>query len=160
MVGMIPWRRAWQPTPVFWSGEFHGWRSLAGYSPRGHKESDMTEQLSTAKSIHDSFCFYLKLTQHFNQLCFNKNFSKKTQQKCDPVISSQNWIPPSPSKAQSLSSSLWWHILHTTVTCVYPLTHVCANACWARTPCSDHLSKFWLYQPLKSLSMFWELSVC
>ena len=34
------------PTPVFWPGEFHGQRSLAGYSPWGHKESDMTERLS------------------------------------------------------------------------------------------------------------------
>ena len=32
-VGKIPWRRAWQPTPVFWVGEFHGQRSLPGYSP-------------------------------------------------------------------------------------------------------------------------------
>ena len=33
------------PTPVFLPGEFHGQRSLAGYSPWGLKESDMTEQL-------------------------------------------------------------------------------------------------------------------
>ena len=39
-----PWRRAWQPTPVFLPGESHGQRSLVrGYSPWGHKESDMTE---------------------------------------------------------------------------------------------------------------------
>ena len=41
--GKIPWRRAWQPTPGFLPGEFHGWRSLAGYSPCSHKESDTTE---------------------------------------------------------------------------------------------------------------------
>ena len=41
--GKIPWRRAWQPTPVFLPGESHGQRSLAGYSPWGCKESDMTE---------------------------------------------------------------------------------------------------------------------
>ena len=35
-VGKIPWRREWQPTPVFLPGEFHGWRSLAGYSPWDH----------------------------------------------------------------------------------------------------------------------------
>ena len=29
----IPWRREWHPTPVFLPGEFHGQRSLAGYSP-------------------------------------------------------------------------------------------------------------------------------
>ena len=39
----IPWRRAWQRTPVFLLGESQGQRSLAGYSPWGCKESDMTE---------------------------------------------------------------------------------------------------------------------
>ena len=33
-----PLGREWQPTPVFLPGEFHGQRSLAGYSPWGHKE--------------------------------------------------------------------------------------------------------------------------
>ena len=36
------WRRKWQPTPVFLPGESHGQKSLVGYSPWGHKESDMT----------------------------------------------------------------------------------------------------------------------
>ena len=36
-VGKIPRRREWQPTPVFLPGEFHGQRSLAGYSLRSHK---------------------------------------------------------------------------------------------------------------------------
>ena len=35
--------RAWLPTPVFLSEESHGQRSLAGYSPSGHKESETTE---------------------------------------------------------------------------------------------------------------------
>ena len=39
-VGKVPCRRKWQPTQVFLPGEFHGQRSLAGYSPWGHKESD------------------------------------------------------------------------------------------------------------------------
>ena len=42
----FPWRRKWQPTPVFLPGESHGQRSLVGCSPRGHKELDMTERLS------------------------------------------------------------------------------------------------------------------
>ena len=37
-----------QPTPVFWPEECHGQRSLVGYIPWGHKESDMAEQLNTA----------------------------------------------------------------------------------------------------------------
>ena len=47
-VGKIPWRRAWQPTPVFLPGESHGQRSLEGYSPWSHKESDTTEVTSHA----------------------------------------------------------------------------------------------------------------
>ena len=43
--GKIPWRREWQPTPVFLPGESLGQRSLAGYSPWGCKESDTTEWL-------------------------------------------------------------------------------------------------------------------
>ena len=37
-----PLERKWQPTPVFLPGKFHGQRSLVGYSPWGHKESDTT----------------------------------------------------------------------------------------------------------------------
>ena len=46
-VRKIPWRRAWQPIPVFLPGECHGQRSLAGYSPRGRKELDTAERLTT-----------------------------------------------------------------------------------------------------------------
>ena len=38
-----PWRRKWQPTPVFLHGKPHGQRRLAGYSLWGHKELDTTE---------------------------------------------------------------------------------------------------------------------
>ena len=46
-VRKIPWRREWQPTPVFLPGECHGQKSLArsfgDYSPWGCKESDINE---------------------------------------------------------------------------------------------------------------------
>ena len=41
-----PWRREWLPTPISLPGEFHGMGSLAGYTPWGHKELDMTKQLT------------------------------------------------------------------------------------------------------------------
>ena len=41
-VWKIPWKRKYQPIPVFLSGKFQGQRSLAGYRPWGHKESDTT----------------------------------------------------------------------------------------------------------------------
>ena len=44
-LGLIPGlgRRKWQTTLVFLPGKFHGQRNLAGYSPWGHKELDITE---------------------------------------------------------------------------------------------------------------------
>ena len=50
----IPWRRAWQLTPVFLPGKFHGQRSLAGEpdSPWGHKELDTTERARTHTHTH------------------------------------------------------------------------------------------------------------
>ena len=46
MVRKIPWRREWQPIPVFLPGEFHGQRILAGYSPWGCKELDVSQQIN------------------------------------------------------------------------------------------------------------------
>ena len=43
-VRKMPWRREWQPTPVFLPRESHEQMSLSGYSPWGHKESHMTKQ--------------------------------------------------------------------------------------------------------------------
>ena len=50
-VRKIPWRRKWQPTPVFLPGKFHGERSLVGYSSWGCKESDTAEQLNNNRKI-------------------------------------------------------------------------------------------------------------
>ena len=47
----IHWRRKWQPTPAFSPGKSHGQRSLVGYSPCGHKESETTEQLNSSNSV-------------------------------------------------------------------------------------------------------------
>ena len=51
----IPWRRAWQPTPVFLPGESHGQRSLVGYSPWGCKELHTTEWLTHTHTLK-SYC--------------------------------------------------------------------------------------------------------
>ena len=50
-VRKIPWNRAWQPTSVFLSRKSHRQRSLAGYSPWGHKELDTTEHTLIPKSF-------------------------------------------------------------------------------------------------------------
>ena len=45
-VGKIPWRREWLLLPAFLLAESHGQRSLVGYSPWCHKQSDTTERLT------------------------------------------------------------------------------------------------------------------
>ena len=52
-VGKIPWKMEWLPTPIFLPEEEHGQRSLVGYIPWGHKESDTTERLTLSLSLHD-----------------------------------------------------------------------------------------------------------
>ena len=47
-VRKVPWRRTWQPTPVFLPGKSQGLRSLVGYSPQGHKELNMIEATKNA----------------------------------------------------------------------------------------------------------------
>ena len=47
-------KKEMQPTPVFLPGELHGQRNLAGYSPRGHKESDTTEELTLSLSLNNT----------------------------------------------------------------------------------------------------------
>ena len=58
-VGKILWRRKWQSTPVFLPGESPGWRSLAGYSQWGHKESDARYHTSMVGPRWSSVCLGL-----------------------------------------------------------------------------------------------------
>ena len=60
-----PPEKEMQPTPVFLLGKFHGWRSLVGYRPWGHKESDMTERLHFL-----SFSFFLTVWTFISKVMF------------------------------------------------------------------------------------------
>ena len=51
-MGKILWRREWQPTQVFLPGEFHGQRSLAGYSPWGRRSRTRLSNLYTHTHTH------------------------------------------------------------------------------------------------------------
>ena len=64
------WRRKWQPSPVFLPGKSHGQRSLVGYSPWGHKESDMTEKLHFLSLV----IFKLDIGQAFTKFKLSLNF--------------------------------------------------------------------------------------
>ena len=64
----IPWKRKWQPTPVFLPRKSHGLRSLVGYSPWDCKESDTTEATEhacththTHTHTHTLLCVHIKI---------------------------------------------------------------------------------------------------
>ena len=73
---MLPWRRKWQPT--FLPGKFHGRRSLVGYSPWGHKESDMTKQLHFLSFSDVKSRFKLK-KDHFSAVQFSERLPSPTE---------------------------------------------------------------------------------
>ena len=70
-VRKIPWKRKWQPTPVFLRGEYHGQRSLVGYSSRGCKDLDTIEHVHACIQAHTQWFFIICL------ICTNKwNYKK------------------------------------------------------------------------------------
>ena len=81
-VRKIPWRRKWQPTPVFLPGESHGRRSLVGYSPQGRKESDTTERLH---SLTHSLTVILKI----NYMITPKHVCPASLFLCSRLLDSQ-----------------------------------------------------------------------
>ena len=62
-VGKIPWRRKWQPTPVLLPGKSHEQRNLAGCSPWGRKEtqlSDFTFTFTKSLPIHKRSLYLIR----------------------------------------------------------------------------------------------------
>ena len=66
----IPWRRKWQPTPIFLSEESHGERNLVGYSPQGPKESDMTKQKQHPPKATPEWLFFFPVLNSYSLIFF------------------------------------------------------------------------------------------
>ena len=81
-LGKFPWRRKWQPTPVFLPGESHGRRNLVGYSPRGRKRvgHDWATSLSLYELILCKVCglsfvlFFAYGYSIVSLICFKKTY--------------------------------------------------------------------------------------
>ena len=89
----------WHPTPVLLPGKSHGWRSLVGYSPWGHEESDMTERLQF----------------HFSLSCIGEGNGNPLQCSCleNPGNGGAWWaavygVSESRTQPKRLSSSSRW----------------------------------------------------
>ena len=115
-VRKIPWRREWQPAPVFLPRELHEQRSLVGYHPWGCKESDMTEGLTLSVpffcisyiSVNKSylfFSFWRTLLCRQNLCAFT---SLQMTQFCSFLWPSS--IPLSEKAMAPYSSTLTWKI--------------------------------------------------
>ena len=79
----IPWRRKWQPALVFLPGEFHGQRSLVGYRPWGHTESDTAEGLTHTH----------KINMHESILIWMNNWKNKWERRNTSLVQkNSNWL--------------------------------------------------------------------
>ena len=121
-VRKMPWRKKWQPTPVFLPRKPHGEKNLAGYSPWDHKESDTTYQLST--HLHNVFAF---LSYWMSTLLKHWGFpgaSDSKESTCnagDLVLipwlrrspGERNGYPPQYSCLEdSMDRGAWWATIH------------------------------------------------
>jgi len=108
-IGKMPWRREWLPTPVFLPGEFHGQRSLAGYSPWGRKELDMTEWLALSLFSDTNIIFNVYNVYHADISCMHAAAAAKSLQSCltlyDPIDGSP---PGSPVPGIFQARTLEW----------------------------------------------------
>ena len=109
-VRKIPWKRAWQPTPVFLPGESHGQRSLTGYSPWGCKELDTTAVTQHARTLLVGMKTYTITLE---------NIYPKPKRKEDVRYTKDTYMEPNfsfiPSKSKQQSAgdqvSRPWYIL-------------------------------------------------
>ena len=87
-LGGSPGEKKWQPIPVFLPGEFHGKKSLVGYSPWSHKELDTTELLTVSLYL---FLVKLFFCHHLPFCCYSVAQSCLTI--CDPMDCSTQGFP-------------------------------------------------------------------
>ena len=135
-IGKVPWRRKWQPTPVFMPRESHGQRSLAGYSPWGHKKSDTTERLIL-------FYFYfvqITFVPHSSPTAgvqFNRFYCIVLlySQSCATIISNSKTFHPLKGPASPLPSpgqpGTHCLCLRISLLCTFPVSGVtpCVSSC-------------------------------
>ena len=89
LVRKIPWKRKWQPTPVFLPETSHGQKSLAGYSPWGRKELDTTKHKNEYSIMQRSHLVYPSIHGHMGSSTFSVQFSSvqllSRVQLCNPM---------------------------------------------------------------------------
>ena len=105
-VRKIPWKREWQPTPVFLPEESHGQRSLVGCSPWGCKESDTTEQLTVTPTLNSMFTYNWYLYKYSNVWYIINRISERSEGKMYSLLELQytDTLAAAATAAKSLQS--------------------------------------------------------
>ena len=107
-VGKSPWRRAWQPTPVFLPGESPGKRNPLGYSLWGHKQTQLGNEAQHSNLINTIAYIYLSPTSLDSQLTgiiSSVQFSHTVVSDSLRPHESQPSRPPCPSPTSGLHSN-------------------------------------------------------
>ena len=81
-----PQRRQWHPTSVLLPGKSHGLRSLVGYCPWGHKESDTTERLHFSLSLLVITLNINGLSSSNDRIFFKKRKQTSKEKTQEPII--------------------------------------------------------------------------
>ena len=144
--GRAPWRRAWQPTPVFLPGESHGQRSLAGYSPWGCKELDRTElDKCTQKQLLKSCLQYYFLTWVYAYILFGKN--QKVGSKPKFTMNCKNFKGINRDKETKVGAIFMCLLMHTCVLSHFSHVQICATlwtvACQAPLSMGFSRQEYW-----------------
>ena len=80
-VRKIPWRKAWQPTPVFLPRDSHGQRSLVGYRPWGRKEWDTTEATEHTCIPNTQYSILHKVSRYSINTCWMNELIDRTKRE-------------------------------------------------------------------------------
>ena len=148
LIGKITWRRQRQSTPVFLPRKSRGQRSLTGYSPWGHKESDMTENVHTSYqwlwyASHSSsiwwefyWCYPVHVSPFYIEFIFSfpRSISRGAQ-----------FLPSRSEVSSSQLLFLTWTVLWLVST-----NRIVAEVKWLKKPCGFHSF------PLETLLLPWK----
>ena len=123
-VGKIPWRRKWQPPPLFFPGQSHGQMSLVGYSPWGHKNSNTTQRLN--KNVLNIFKLYNNTSPTLFHIAKLKLHSLNNS-SFSPAPS--HWWPPATNSYNCTTLNTlykWNHVVSVFLRLIY-FTHICSQ---------------------------------
>ena len=120
-VRKIPGERHGKPPPVFLSGESHGQRSLAGYSPESCKESQTTETIQhtltrSLTSLEYSICNFLSLLLHCHNISQRITFQINSLKEMQLI---QKWFEKKFKTSHYLSPQLLYSQLYSTFKLIF-----------------------------------------